>query len=685
MAEQAPSLGQPVRAHGVLERLERGFLYLDRLVETFLPRSLNALHHTGAIAITALFVATVTGVLLLLWYRPSVHMSYSSVAAMSSHPWTAGLMRSLHRYSSDACVFFVLIHFLRVLFEGRFAGARWLAWVTGVITVGFLEVVGWSGYWLVWDARAQHIATGTARMLDVLPIVVDPMGRSFLFDEAVNSLLFFVVFFIHMLVPISLAIGLWLHLTRVSRSRFVTETPMTIWTLGLLMLLSVAYPATNAPIADLTALGQSFTMDWWYLMPLAFTDRLSGGALWSLALVVGPVLGTFPWWMTRGKPKPARVDPARCNECLQCYNDCPFEAITMIPRTEANPRYALQADVNPARCVGCGICSGSCDSIAIDLDWFNIREQRKKIEGWLAEAAERDEKIDIAVTCTSSAGGLLSIDRETGVCSELPGYRVLEAPCAGWLHPLTLERALRRGADRAIIIGCGGECHYREGTDWLNLRLSGERNPTLRTQFVERERISTLFFDRTRKAEMIRVANTLHDDGTRAASKPLSTLRMGLAFVTTAVITAMIIGLVSDLNYSAPQADGSQLVVTFKHPGQMSEDCHELSEEEKAALPVHMRLEKICDRGRSDVRLAVYLDGASVLERAYPPAGFWGDLNSLAIEEINVKPGEHLVGVKIGDSRDPDEWTFVAERKLTFGLDKREVVAFDRLAGFKWY
>jgi len=129
------SLAQPIRARWVFARLERGFLYLDRAIEASLPPALNPLHQTGAIAVVTLLVAAVTGVVLLLWYRPSVHFAYESVANMASLPWTAGLMQSLHRYSSDACVFFVLVHFLRVLFEGRFFGARWLAWVTGVSSI----------------------------------------------------------------------------------------------------------------------------------------------------------------------------------------------------------------------------------------------------------------------------------------------------------------------------------------------------------------------------------------------------------------------------------------------------------------------------------------------------------------------------------------------------------------------
>ena len=52
------------------------------------------------------------------------------------------------------------------------------------------------------------------------------MGRSFLTDSSVNSLLFFVVFFIHMLVPLALAFVLWLHITRLARAALPDRTPV---------------------------------------------------------------------------------------------------------------------------------------------------------------------------------------------------------------------------------------------------------------------------------------------------------------------------------------------------------------------------------------------------------------------------------------------------------------------------
>jgi hypothetical protein len=152
-----------------------------------------------------------------------------------------------------------------------------------------------------------------------------------------------------------------------------------------------------------------------------------------------------------------------------------------------------------------------------------------------------------------------------------------------------------------------------------------------------------------------------------------------------------VMGLVSDAVYAAPRAEGSELVVSFKHPGAVSENCHTLSEEDLAAKPVHMRKPVVCERERAPVRLAVLVDGSPVVEKSFAPTGIWGDGNSVAIERIPVAPGEHRVEIAIGDSHvhadddaDDDEWSFRDERTLDFSEDSRRVVLFDRVIGFTW-
>jgi len=682
--ERGP-LTAPVRGEPLLRRLELLFLHLDRVLGRVLPESVNPFLQTGAVATITLLVATATGVILLLWYRPSVHDAYQSVAAMSAAPFTAGLLRSLHRYSSDACMFFIGVHALRVFVERRFTGPRWLAWVTGILSLSVVWITGWTGYWLVWDARAQQVAVGTARMLDAIPIFTDPLSRSFLTDASVNSLLFFVVFFIHMLIPLAIGVLLWLHLTRLSRPRFLTGKPLTIWILASLVVLSMVYPAESAEPARMTAIWRGFTLDAWYLAPLWLTDRLQGGALWALTFVGGALLLSVPWALGKQRRRVAEVDVVRCNACTQCYQDCPFEAIRMVPRTAGRARFELQAEVNPDLCTGCGICAGSCDSSAIGLDWLDTPTERRRMEAWVKADREAGQRPFVALVCAESAAGSLEIDAESGICPELPGYRALELPCAGWSHMITVERLLRRGAEGVAIVTCApGDCRSREGDEWLRQRLAGVRDPGLRREKVDPERVRLLALNRTSRHTLLHEADVFRRGGASSLGAAPGRALAGAAALLVALLVVGVVGVGSDVGYAAPVPPGSQLVVSFKHPGQVSEECRPLSEEEKRQQPVHMRREEICERKRSAVRLRVHVDGAPVRDMTVPPAGLWGDMSSVALERIPVSTGEHHVAIAIGDGADPDEWNFTAERTLEFHHDARRVVLFDRAAGFTW-
>ena len=207
-----------MRGEAVFRALERPLLWLDARAARHFPPSLDPVAQAGALAVLSLVVALVSGILLLFWYVPSVYGAYASVAAMAGLPT---FLRALHRYSSDACVLFAVFHALRLGLARRFTGARWLAWVTGIGLLVALWLVGWLGYWLLWDERGRQVALGTARFVDVLPLFADPLSRSFLADDRVNTLLFFVVFFVHMLLPLPMGVALWLHVARVSRSRFL--------------------------------------------------------------------------------------------------------------------------------------------------------------------------------------------------------------------------------------------------------------------------------------------------------------------------------------------------------------------------------------------------------------------------------------------------------------------------------
>jgi Fe-S-cluster-containing hydrogenase component 2 len=676
----------PVRGEALFRALERPMAFAERSLGRWLPEAWNPLLQAGAIANTSLILAIASGVLLLLWYVPSVHQAHGSVAAMADAPWTAGLVRGVHRYSSDATILFGAWHGLRLALARRFTGPRWLAWVTGLGLLAALGLVGWLGYWLLWDEAARQIAIGTARLADALPLFAEPLSRSFLVDEMVNSLLFFVVFFVHMLLPLALAVLLWLHIGRVARSRFFPSRAFAGVIVGLTVALALAVPAALAAPAVMTSVPERFLVDAWFLWPLLLTDRLGAGALWALILGGGAVAFAVPWLLAKGTIRVATVHEGRCNACNLCTIDCPYDAIQMVKRSDGKapatraergeasesapegrafiadgtPLGALEgaaaakggglvAQVDAAKCVGCGICSGSCDGGAIGLDQFPQLGLRKRVDGWL-DAGDRSP---VAFVCGCAGSG------------DVPGHRTLEIPCAGWLHTLSIERALRHGAPSVTVVTCAeGQCRYREGDRWLRERVEGRRAPALRAEKIPPGSVT------------IRAAG--------GQGRPPHAWGALVPALAVAMLLVGVTALGSFVPYAVPGGDEPQLVVSFVHPGEAAERCRAPTEEEQAARPVHMRAAQICERARPDVRLKVTVDGEVVREASVAAGGLWGDGASVALERVAVPAGKHRVAVAIGDRPD-GQWTWTEEREVDFAPRSHRVILFDRRDGFEWF
>lgn len=687
----APPTALPpaTRAEGLLRTLDNIWLRVDRLVDRGLPPALNPFGQLGAIANTCLIIAVVSGILLLFWYTPSVHQAYGSLEQLRQTSGLGQLMRSLHRYSSDGCMLFILLHALRIVTQRRFTGPRWLAWTTGMAMLALLGFIGWTGYWLVWDVRAQHAALGTARFLDALPIFAEPLGRSFLTDQSVHTLLFFLIFFTHMLAPLAIGVGIWMHLMRVNRSRFLTGRAMTLWVIGSLLLLSVLRPAYSGDAAQMTVNAQRFTMDWWYLWPFALTDRLGGGMLWGAFMGAGLLALTVPWWMAKRRLAPAwkaEVELPRCMGCTLCAKDCPFDAITMVPREDGR-KFDVQSHVNPDLCVGCGICVGACDSQAILLPALHSRELEQRLQAWIETQQAAGGRPFVAFCCKDSAAAARE-KGTAGLATLLPGYRVEMVPCVGWISAVMLERALQRGAAGVLVVGCGeGEPTGREGMKWFNQRMVGQREPRFDPKKADPARVRFVSLDRTRPGEFQRVAREFQAQTAGASvvpAGPNGSRRLGMRLAAAGAVTVAlgaVTFLFSDLPYRTAHSPAPELVVSFNHSGAILEPRKLTQEELDQRLP-HMRNQINVSRERAPVRLRVQVDGATMLDRSYQPKGFANDGPSIAVARLPLTPGRHEVRVELADSADPNQWTRQWSETVEFKENRARVVLFDGKNGF---
>ena len=138
--------------------VRRPFDLAERALGMVFPAQWNPLLNLGALGFFFYWVITASGIYVYIFFDTGIHEAYESIEYMTHDQWyAAGVMRSLHRYASDGLIVVMLLHLLREFGMGRFRGARWFSWVTGLVVMVLIYVAGISGYWLVWDLRAQAI------------------------------------------------------------------------------------------------------------------------------------------------------------------------------------------------------------------------------------------------------------------------------------------------------------------------------------------------------------------------------------------------------------------------------------------------------------------------------------------------------------------------------------------------
>lgn len=657
----------PVRGDPFFRRVDDLFAALDGWIARWLPAEFNPLAHAGAAANVALLIAVASGVLLLIWYSPSLQFAYPSLAAIQGRT-LGGTVRALHRYSSDLTMLFLVVHAGRVFFARKFGGARWLPWVSGIAMLALIWFIGWTGYWLAWDQPAQQVAVSSIQLLDALPIFGEPLGRLFILDRTVPSLLFFVVFFLHMLLPLAIAIGLAVHLARVSRARLLPRWGVCAALLGGLVVASFALPAPLDEPAHMTAKAAAFSVDAWYLSPLALALRFQHAGLW-VALAGGVGLGALvPWLLGRRVPRPvyqATVDLARCHACTQCVQDCPFDAITMVARTDGK-RFPSQAQVDPLRCVGCGVCAGSCDSEGIGLGWFDTRVQEARLA----------EEITTAIAARRASCVAFVAAEIRGPVPTLAGYDVHRVPTASWVRPKFLERLFTVGVRGVLVLrDARAEAWARDGGRWVAARLAGERKPILRPERAAGGAWHVADYDPSRPADVVRLAEEFRRGVVRRAAPSRS------GFVAASLALAVIVGGVtvapSHLRVNNPAPAAPELVLSFKAFGaRVAAAAPDAAAE--AAKPVHMRGRTLENPRRADITLSLTIDAVTE-QRTFPAKGLSHDGPAIGEWRMPWTAGDHYVVIEI-DAGTPS----VARWEGTLRATERRlnVITYDPAAGF---
>src|SRR5665213_549249 len=168
------------RRNRVVVMLTNVFLHLHPVS---VRKSGIALSYTwcmGGLTFFMFLELTITGVLLMFYYRPTLEYAYSDILSLRDVT-TLGILRELHRWGAHAMVIAVWLHMYRVFLTGSYKPPREFNWVVGVLLLVMTLLLSFTGYLLPWDQLAIWAITVGSNMARATPgLGVEGPGASLL-------------------------------------------------------------------------------------------------------------------------------------------------------------------------------------------------------------------------------------------------------------------------------------------------------------------------------------------------------------------------------------------------------------------------------------------------------------------------------------------------------------------------
>jgi quinol-cytochrome oxidoreductase complex cytochrome b subunit len=198
--------------------MENVFLHLHSVKTRRRTLEVSSTYFLGGIALTLLAVLTMTGLMLMLYYHPSVPRAYYDMKELQFVVSNGVFLRNLHRWAAHAMVLVVFLHMLRVFYHKAYRPPRQFNWVVGVILLVLTLLLSYTGYLLPWDQLSLWGVSVGTNMVRAMPWLGPPTRFLLLGGNVVgeNALLRFYV--LHCaLLPVTLVVGIALHLWRVRK------------------------------------------------------------------------------------------------------------------------------------------------------------------------------------------------------------------------------------------------------------------------------------------------------------------------------------------------------------------------------------------------------------------------------------------------------------------------------------
>ena len=157
-------------------------------------------YYLGGICLFLFILQVITGILLLLYYTPSVDSAYESIHFIMSQVKFGWLIRSVHSWSANILIGAIFIHMFSTFFLKAYRPPRELTWISGFFLLLVFLAFGFSGYLLPWNKLSFFATRVGTDIVGTLPFIGEKIKTFILGGPTVSGSTLSRFFWLHVAV-----------------------------------------------------------------------------------------------------------------------------------------------------------------------------------------------------------------------------------------------------------------------------------------------------------------------------------------------------------------------------------------------------------------------------------------------------------------------------------------------------
>jgi len=191
------------------QRLATKKLAKVMMTEYWIPKDINFLWAMGVVLIILFKLLIISGIFLLMYYKPDVNLAFDSVNYTIMQEVENGwLWRHIHGVAASAIFLVIYIHMFTGIYYGSYKKGREMIWLTGMALFGMFSAEAFSGYMLPWGQMSYWAAQVITNLFGAIPVIGDGLVVWIRGDYAVADATLTRFFMLHVLLLPLAIIGL---------------------------------------------------------------------------------------------------------------------------------------------------------------------------------------------------------------------------------------------------------------------------------------------------------------------------------------------------------------------------------------------------------------------------------------------------------------------------------------------